>query len=213
MLASKSLVCEEAVVLWRDLFVIPIPVLEKIIRTIAVYVLLIVLFRGIGKRGLFALNTFDFVVIFLLSNVVQNAVIGNDNSLLGGSIGAVTLVGVNYLVNWWLSRSDRAELLLEGRDTAVIRNGQVQARQLRRLAIRPEELDHAVRMQNGEDTCEVEEGLLSSSGHLIVSLKPEARNATKEDIDRLLAELARLHARLDEIDRRPASPAAGGSSA
>lgn len=195
--------------LWHDLFVIPIPVLEKIIRTIAVYVLLIVLFRGIGKRGLFALNTFDFVVIFLLSNVVQNAVIGNDNSLLGGTIGAITLVGVNYAVNRWLSRSDRFELLLEGRDTTVIQNGQVQPRQLRRLAIRPEELDHAVRMQNGEDMCEVEEGLLSSSGHLIVSLKPEARNATKEDVDRLLAELAALHARLDEMDRR----AAGGAPA
>jgi uncharacterized membrane protein YcaP (DUF421 family) len=76
-----------------------IPILEKILRTVLVYVLIVVLFRLTGKRGLAGLNTFDFVVIFLLSNVVQNAIIGSDNSLLGGAVGAVTLVVVNTAVN------------------------------------------------------------------------------------------------------------------
>jgi hypothetical protein len=72
--------------MWHDMFVEQIPLAEKVIRTIGVYVLLMVLFRLTGKRGLAAMNTFDFIVIFLLSNVVQNAVIGNDNSLLGGMV-------------------------------------------------------------------------------------------------------------------------------
>ena len=85
--------------MWHDLSVEQIPLAEKVIRTIGVYALLMVLFRLTGKRGLAAMNTFDFIVIFLLSNVVQNAVIGNDNSLLGGMVGAVTLVAVNAGVN------------------------------------------------------------------------------------------------------------------
>ena len=74
----------------HDLFVMQIPILEKIIRTVAVYAVILVLFRLTGKRGLAQLTSFDMVVVFLLSNVVQNAVIGSDNSLLGGAVGAVT---------------------------------------------------------------------------------------------------------------------------
>src|SRR2546430_11308792 len=135
---------------WRDLFVVQIPVVEKIIRTVGVYLLLAAVFRGIGKRGMYTLNTFDFVVIFVLSNVVQNAIIGSDNSLLGGAIGAVTLVAVNFGVNWWLSRSDRAERLLEGRNTTVIRDGRVLGDELRRLAVRRGEVRTGGRPQKAE---------------------------------------------------------------
>jgi uncharacterized membrane protein YcaP (DUF421 family) len=187
---------------WRDLFVVQVPVLEKIIRTVAVYLLLAVLFRAIGKRGMASLNTFDFVVMFVLSNVVQNAIIGSDNSLTGGVIGAITLVAVNAVVNWWLSRSGRVERLLEGTDTTVIRDGRIDEHELHRLAIRRDELDHAVRTQNGEDISEVELGSLSASGHLILTLKPEARNATRADVDQLLAGLAAVQARLAEMENR-----------
>jgi uncharacterized membrane protein YcaP (DUF421 family) len=194
---------------WRDLFVIQIPVVEKIIRTIAVYFLLAVLFRGIGKRGLATLNTFDFVVMFVLSNVVQNAIIGSDDSLLGGAIGAVTLVVVNYLVNWWLARSGKVERLMEGTDTTLIRDGQPLRRELRRLAIRQDELDHAIRTQNGEDIADVAQGSLSSSGHLILTLKPEARAATRADIDQVMARLEQVQAHLADLDRR-VPPRPGG---
>ena len=188
--------------MWRDLFVVQVPILEKIIRTVAVYLVLAALFRGIGRRGMASLSTFDFVVMFVLSNVVQNAIIGSDNSLLGGVIGAVTLVSVNYAVDWWLSRSGRAERLLEGNDTTLIRDGQVQERELRRLAIRRDELDHAVRTQNGEDISEVEAGSLTSSGHLILTLKPAARSATRADVEQLLAGLAAVQARLADLENR-----------
>jgi uncharacterized membrane protein YcaP (DUF421 family) len=187
--------------MWRDMFIIQVPVLEKIIRTIAVYTILALLFRLVGKRGLASLNTFDFVVMFLLSNVVQNAVIGPDDSLLGGIVGAVTLVAVNAAVNRWLAASPLAERILEGTSTAVIVDGQPQRTTLRRLAIRPDELDQAVRLQNGDDITQVADGRLEPSGHLVLTLKPEEQGATKSDIQRLHERLAAIESTLDQLAR------------
>jgi hypothetical protein len=105
---------------WHDMFIEQIPLAEKIIRTIVVYALLMVLFRLTGKRGLAAMNTFDFIVVFLLSNLVQNAVIGDHNSVLGGMVDTVTLVAVNAGVNRLTAISPTAERLFEGRATKVI---------------------------------------------------------------------------------------------
>lgn len=85
--------------MWHDMFVQQIPFWEKVARTVLVYVLIAILFRVVGKRGLAAMNSLDFVVMFLLANVVQNAIIGNDNSVTGGAIGAVALLGVNAVAN------------------------------------------------------------------------------------------------------------------
>lgn len=137
------------------MFAVQIPILEKILRTVLVYATIVILFRLVGKRDLAVLNTFDFVVIFLLSNIVQNAIIGSDNSLLGGIIGAVTLAAVNDLVNRWLARSARATRVLEGTSTTLIEDGHFIPRALRRLSLRPEELEHAVRLQNGDDVTEI----------------------------------------------------------
>ena len=97
--------------MWHDMFVEQIPVAEKILRTVIVYAMIAVLFRLTGKRGLASMNTFDFVVVFLLSNVVQNAVIGNDSSVTGGMIGAVTLVAVNTGVTRLIAVSATEKLL------------------------------------------------------------------------------------------------------
>jgi uncharacterized membrane protein YcaP (DUF421 family) len=179
--------------MWHSLFVLQIPVLEKVLRTVLVYATIVVLFRLVGKRDLAAFNTFDFVVIFLLSNVVQNAIIGSDNSLAGGVIGAVTLVGVNAVLNRLVAVSGRAARMLSGTPTTVIEDGRFIAGALRRLSLRPEEVEHAIRMQNGDDVSEVAEGWMEPTGQLIVTLKPEDRSASKGDI-------AQLNARLDAIE-------------
>jgi hypothetical protein len=106
--------------MWDDIFDLHIPVAEKVIRILLVYILILTLFRFTGKRGLASLNAFDFVVIFLLSNVVQNAIIGNDQSVTGGVIGAVTLVAVNAALNRWLAVDERAARVIEGTPTTVI---------------------------------------------------------------------------------------------
>jgi uncharacterized membrane protein YcaP (DUF421 family) len=184
--------------MWHDIFVMQIPVLEKVLRTVLVYSLILILFRVAGKRDLASLSTFDFVVIFLLSNVVQNAVIGNDDSLLGGAVGAVTLIALNAGLNRWVATSDRASRLLEGTATTVIDDGRVLSKTLRRLALRPSALEHAVRVQNGDDVSEIQTGRLEPNGQLVITLKPSEQNASKGDI-------AELHARLDALDAALAS--------
>lgn len=191
--------------MWHDMFVIQIPVLEKILRTILVYATLVILFRVAGKRDLAAFNTFDFVVIFLLSNVVQNAVIGNDNSLVGGVVGAVTLVAINAALNRWLIRSPRATRVIQGKPTTIISDGRLIPNAIRRLALRPGEVDHAVRMQNGDNISEIGNGRMEPSGQLILSLKAEEQGATKGDV-------THLNARLDKIDATLAALADAGRS-
>src|SRR5487761_2667812 len=174
------------------MFAEQIPLAEKILRTVLVYALVTVIFRITGKRGLASMNTFDFIVLFVLSNVLQNAIIGNDTSLIGGVIGAVTLVAVKAGLNRLITVSPGAARLLEGKPTTVVTDGRVVAPALRRLGIRPSELDHAVRLQNGDDVSEIGDGRLEPSGQLVLTLKPDEQSATKGDI-------AQLESRIDEL--------------
>ena len=111
--------------MWHDIFVVGAPVLEKIIRPIVVYFFLVLLLRAFGKRELAQLNPFDLVVLLSLSNTVQNAIIGNDNSLSGGLIGAFTLLGVNYLVVRFLFRHRRLDQIFEGKPSVLIADGKI----------------------------------------------------------------------------------------
>ena len=194
--------------MWHAMFIEQIPVAEKILRTVLVYALIAVLFRLTGKRGLSNMSTFDFVVIFLLSNVVQNAVIGNDSSLIGGVVGAVTLVMVNTVVNRLIAVSATAARIFDGRPTTVIRDGHVIQRALGHLGVRRSELDHAVRMQNGDDVSEIQDGVLEPGGQLVLSLKAAEQGATKADVAELATSSAGSRpcsARLP--DRRPGGEA------
>src|SRR5438128_10986783 len=96
---------------------------EKVVRTIVVYTWLVVLLRVFGKRDLAQLNSLDLVVLLLLSNVVQNAIIGNDNSLVGGIMGAAVLLVVNQLFVFFAQRYAWFRRLLEGSDSVLIRDG------------------------------------------------------------------------------------------
>jgi uncharacterized membrane protein YcaP (DUF421 family) len=173
-----------------------------VLRLVGVYTLLVILLRVAGKRGLANLNTFDFVVIFLLSNIVQNAIIGNDNRLLGGAIGAVTLVTVNAVLNRWLASDERAVRVLEGKPTIIIQDGKMLAGALQRLALRPGEIEHTVRPQNGDDISDVVVGRLGPDGQLVIELKLPEQNAARADINS-------LHARLMAIEDLIATLAGG----
>jgi uncharacterized membrane protein YcaP (DUF421 family) len=189
--------------MWHDLFVQQLPWTEKVLRTVLVYALLVVLFRLTGKRGLASMNTFDVIVVFMLGNVVQNAVIGNDDSVTGGAIGAVTLVAVNALVNRLVVVSPLAQRLFEGTPTTVIRDGRVLPGALRRLGLQRTELEHAVRVQNGDDVAQVDHAELEPGGQLLLTLKDDEQGATKADVAELLARLARVE---DLLTARPAPP-------
>src|SRR5881227_4470591 len=109
--------------LLHDMFTMSIPVLEKIIRPILVYIFLVLLLRVFGKRELAQLNPFDFVVLISLSNTVQNAIIGDDNSVAGGFVGAFALMLCNYLVVRFLFRHRRLDQLIEGEAAVLIKDG------------------------------------------------------------------------------------------
>ena len=191
--------------MWHDMFVIQIPFIEKILRTGLVYAAIVVIFRIAGKRGLANLNTLDLTVLLLLSNVVQNAIIGSDNSLTGGIVGAIALVAINAALNHGMARSDRLVHLIEGDATTVIDNGHLVRRALRRLALRPQEIEHAVRMQNGDGISEVRDGRLEPGGQLVLSLKEEEQGATKSDIAELRRQLAAIQLTLAGLAEAPPS--------
>jgi uncharacterized membrane protein YcaP (DUF421 family) len=182
---------------WHSMFVVQIPVVEKILRTVAVYATILILFRLAGKRDLAILNLFDFVVLFLLSNVVQNAIIGNDTSLVGGIIGAATLVTVNAVLNRWIAISDRAARILEGKPTTVIKDGRFLPGAARRLSLRPTDVERAIRVQNGDDITEIATGLMEPNGQLVFTLKKEEQSASKSVVAGLRAQLTGIEGSLE----------------
>jgi uncharacterized membrane protein YcaP (DUF421 family) len=187
---------------WHSMFADQVPILEKVLRTILVYAVILILFRLVGKRDLGTLNMFDFVVLFLLSNVVQNAVIGNDTSLTGGFIGAVTLVAVNAALNRWIAVSDRAARVLEGHATVIIEDGRFLPEAARRLSLRAGDVDQAIRVQNGDDISEIATGRIEPNGQLVLSLKPEEQNASKADIAAVNKRLKAIEASLSALAAR-----------
>jgi uncharacterized membrane protein YcaP (DUF421 family) len=149
--------------IWSSLLTPGVPLVEKLIRTILVYVFLLVGLRLAGKRELSQLNSFDLVVLLLLSNTVQNAVIGNDNSLAGGLFGAFVLLVANATLVRVLYRYGKLDAL-EGRPDVLVRNGRILRHHLERELITVAELEAAARRQGIESLAHVHECRLETGG-------------------------------------------------
>ena len=176
----------------QDLFALGIPVGEKLLRTVAVYAFLLVGLRLAGKRELGQLNPFDLVVLLLLSNTLQNAIIGNDNSLSGGVIGATVLLALNWLVVRYLYSHPVAARWLEGDADVLVEKGVVQHARLKRELITLAELEAAARRQGMEGLHEVEMCRLEIGGALTFVQKAPSDDQSRHD---------ELLARLDAIER------------
>jgi uncharacterized membrane protein YcaP (DUF421 family) len=189
--------------MWHDMFVLGISYGEKTLRTLFIYATIVILLRLAGKRDLAQLNTLDLTVILLLSNVVQNAIIGNDNSVLGGAYGAAVLIGANALfVRFQARLSDRAprlERILEGTPSVLIRDGKLQIHTLRRLALRPADVIAASRRQGAEHVHDIREMVIAPGGGMLVELKPGHEGADRDDVQHIRADLARIQERLDVL--------------
>ena len=109
----------------EHMFCLPLPIAEKMLRPVMVYFAIVFLLRIFGKRELAQLNPFDLVVLLSVSNTVQNAIIGEDNSVTGGLIGAFTLFAMNYLVVRFLFKHRRLDQIFEGTSTVLVENGKV----------------------------------------------------------------------------------------
>jgi uncharacterized membrane protein YcaP (DUF421 family) len=181
--------------MWDNLMHLDVSVWEKVVRTVAVYLVLAVLIRLAGKRDLAQLNAFDLVVVLLLSNVVQNAVIGPDNSLLGGTIGAAVLIGVNAFVVRLARREERVARLLEGTPTTLARDGAWDDEALRREGLRKADAEAALRRQNANSVGDVQEVSIEPGGAIVATLREDLQAATRADVVRLEAKLDALLAR------------------
>lgn len=149
--------------MWHALLAPGIPITEKLLRTVLVYIFLLIGLRLAGKREMGQLNPFDFVVLLLLANTVQNAIIGNDNSLLGGIIGATALLIINWFAVRYLYTHPAIARIVEGDPDLLISNGKLHTDRLKRELITPEELEAAARRQGIDglhrvDTCRLEIG-------------------------------------------------------
>ena len=174
------------------MFLLPLPILEKLLRPVIVYLVLVLLLRLFGKRELAQLNPFDLVVLLSLSNTVQNAIIGDDNSVTGGLIGAFSLLAINWLVVRVLFRSRRMTRVLEGRAAVLVQNGQIDQKALAHESLTREELLDVIHRQGFEDFDQVRRCELEPNGTFYVeAFDPSAADKRH----------AELLARLDALTR------------
>ncbi len=176
-------------VIFDHMFQMPLPIAEKLLRPAIVYLALVVLLRIFGKRELAQLNPFDLVVLLSLSNTVQNAIIGDDNSVSGGLIGAFGLLAINWMVVRVLFRSPQLTRMFEGRSAVLVRNGQVDGKALQRESLTREELLDVIHRQGFESIHNVKRCELEPNGIFYVEpFEPSpADKQHAELVDRLEA--------------------------
>lgn len=196
---------------WHDalhnMFHLGLPVIEKILRAFIVYFMVLLGLRLAGKRELAQLNPFDLIVLLLLSNTVQNAIIGDDNSVTGGMIGAAALLMVNYVMVRLARRNRRIARLLEGRPDVLIKNGQIQKDHLNRELISKAELVAAAHKQGINSLHDVEHCVLEPTGTItFVQRRPTPEGTRHEElvmlINKISQEVAALRATARTVDEK-----------
>jgi uncharacterized membrane protein YcaP (DUF421 family) len=183
----------------------PLPLAEKILRPVIVYLCLIAFLRLFGKRELAQLNPFDLVVLLSLSNTVQNAIIGDDNSVTGGIVGAFSLLAINWGLMWVLYRNPKITATLEGEASTLIQDGVVDQEEMRKQSLTPEDLTSVLNKNGFDDPAQVTCCILEPNGTFFV----KGKTPSTDQIERgeLMAMLERLsdevHALRQEIHSRP----------
>jgi uncharacterized membrane protein YcaP (DUF421 family) len=184
--------------MWGDVFRLSMPFAEKILRSVLVYFALVVLLRVFGKRELAQLNPFDLVVLLSLSNTVQNAFIGNDNSVTGGLLGAFTLLTVNYVVVRFVFRHRRLDQLFEGKPTVLIEGGRLRHKEMAKELLTESELTTVAHRQGFRSLDHVETCVLEPGGVFFIEGKEQASAATTRE---LASESSQLLKRFDAISK------------
>ena len=174
----------------ESMFHLHLPLLEKILRPMIVYVFLIGFLRLFGKRELAQLNPFDLVVLLSLSNTVQNAMIGDDNSVSGGIIGAFSLLTINWLLSRLLFNMPRLNQAFEGSASVLIRRGVVDWEEAKREALTEIELRSVLHKQGFNDFSEVEKCVLEPNGNFYLEgIKSMSDDAQRADLRKAIEDL------------------------
>jgi uncharacterized membrane protein YcaP (DUF421 family) len=136
--------------MWHNLVSIGSSWQERAIRAVIVYAFLLVAIRIFGRRELGQLTAFDIIVLLTLSNILQNSMIGNDNSVTGGMVGASVLLSANFILAFVVSRRSHVERIIEGEPRILIHDGKLQTEQIRREMLTEQDLMSAVRREGLE---------------------------------------------------------------
>lgn len=184
-----------------DLLTPDMAMVERIVRTAAVYLALLIIIRVFGKRLMAQMSSLDLVVVLLLSNMVQNAMIGDDLSLTGAVLGAVTLVLFSWILDVLANKFVVVKKLLAGSPTAVVNDGVVDEVALRRLSISRHELSVALRRQGANEISEVSEADIEPGGQVRIDLKPTDRTVSSHQMIDAIAALQRhVDERFDALE-------------
>lgn len=181
-----------------DLFVSGVPVVEKIIRSVLVYGFLILLLRVAGKRTLAQITSFDLVVLLLLSNTVQNAIIGNDNSLVGGLLGAAVLIAANYVVVRFLYTHRRVDRAIEGSSSVLMHHGKIMEANMKHQLITTVELERAARKQGITRLSDVRVARLETGG--VITFELESPTEQERHLADLISRLERIEGLLERLE-------------
>jgi len=195
----------------ESMFHLQLPFLEKIFRPVIVYLCLVIFLRLFGKRELAQLNPFDLVVLLSLSNTVQNAIIGNDNSITGGLIGAFSLLATNWLLVRVLFKLPKVNQTLEGSETVLILQGKLDLVAMRQETLTEIELLSVIHKQGLNDFSEVSKCVLQPNGTFYVeAVKPSFEDAERQEILSLIrtltTEVRELHASFSAKQGSPHQP-------
>lgn len=186
---------------FHSMFHLPIPLLEKVLRPVIVYMCLIGFLRLFGKRELAQLNPFDLVVLLSLSNTVQNAIIGDDNSITGGVLGAFSLLAINWIVVRVLYRMPKLNETLEGDETVLICDGQIDFAAMKRESLTEMELMSVIHKQGLDDLSDVQKCVLEPNGTFYVEAKKPSTEETElaslqSAVESLTLEIKQMRAQL-----------------
>jgi uncharacterized membrane protein YcaP (DUF421 family) len=165
-----------------DLFTFEVSPFEKVLRSLLVFVFLVAALRIGGKRELAQINVLDLAVLLLVSNALQNAMIGNDNSLIGGMLGASVLFAANWAFVRLTFRDSLARRVLEGTPRVLLRDGRADHRALRREAISISELRDVALERGFSDLDAVALIVLETNGHMAVMAAKAARRYETEEL-------------------------------
>src|SRR5262245_55465413 len=179
------------------MFVLMIPWLEKVVRPIIVYFALIFLLRVFGKRELAQLNPFDLVVLLCLANTLQNAIIGTDDTVVGGLVGAFSLLLINWGTVRFLLKHRRLDQLLEGQPTVLIKQGRVVKQALAREMMTLAELAVVAHRQGLSGLGQIEQCVLEPGGTFAIT----AKAGTRIELSDLMERIEGIHKQLEDLRR------------
>ena len=139
-----------------------------IVRAVVVYLMVLVFIRISGKRQVGQMTPFDLVLFLLISNAVQNAMNGGDNSITAGAILAATLILVDLFIGWLTRRSRKLERLIDGDAEILIHNGKLRTGALERAGLTHHELLAALRESDCARIEDVHAAILETNGRVTV---------------------------------------------